>query len=136
MLTFLTATVQFKGKGDHNHTKKRDKPNQKRLKKNVLRSAYKNLKSDCKYFKYFLPQRRAISQFLCELKCKFRFSKSLRQIFHFRLRFVFIKVLYFCSTKSMDSLTLKRHNSFQNKNNGKALHSFASRLSWSFMISA
>ena len=27
----------------------------------------------------------------------------------------------------MDSLTLKRHNFFQNKNNRKATHSFASR---------
>ena len=27
----------------------------------------------------------------------------------------------------MDSLTLKRHNSFQNKNNRKATHSFAHR---------
>ena len=27
----------------------------------------------------------------------------------------------------MDSLTLKRHNSFQNKNKGKATHSFTSR---------
>ena len=27
----------------------------------------------------------------------------------------------------MDSLTLKRHNSFQNKNNRKATHSFAPR---------
>ena len=32
MLTFLTTTVQFKGKGDHSHTKKRGKPNQKNLK--------------------------------------------------------------------------------------------------------
>ena len=28
----------------------------------------------------------------------------------------------------MDSLTLKRHNSFQNQNNRKATHSFAPRL--------
>ena len=27
----------------------------------------------------------------------------------------------------MDSLNLKRHNSFQNKNNRKALHNFAPR---------
>ena len=37
MQTFLTATVQFKGKGDHSHTKKRDKPNQKRLKKKWIK---------------------------------------------------------------------------------------------------
>ena len=35
--------------------------------------------------------------------------------------------LRFCSTKSMDSLTLKRHNSFQNKNNRKTTDSFAPR---------
>ena len=33
--------------------------------------------------------------------------------------------LYFCLTKCMDSLTLKRHNSFQNENNRKATNSFA-----------
>ena len=27
----------------------------------------------------------------------------------------------------MNSLTLKRHNSFQDQNNGKAIHSFAPR---------
>ena len=40
-----------------------------------------------------------------DLKCKFRF----------------------CSTKSIDSLTLERHNSFQNLNNKKATHSFDPR---------
>ena len=45
---------------------------------------------------------------------------------HCRFHFVFIKSLYFCSTKVMDSLTL-RHNSFQNESNRKATHSFASR---------
>ena len=39
----------------------------------------------------------------------------------------FYQSLYFCSTKGMDSLTLKRHNSFQDENNRKATHSFASR---------
>ena len=33
----------------------------------------------------------------------------------------FLLTLYFYSTKSMDSLTLKRYNSFQNKNNRKAV---------------
>ena len=43
-------------------------------------------------------------RFLYELKHKVRLSKSL-----------YFKVLYFCSTKCMDSLTLKHHNnSFQN----------------------
>ena len=35
-----------------------------------------------------------------------------------------LKFLYFCSTKCMEYLTLNRHNSFQNKNNRKATHSF------------
>ena len=33
-----------------------------------------------------------------------------------------LKFKWFCSTKSIDSLTLKRHNSFQNLNNKKATH--------------
>ena len=39
----------------------------------------------------------------------------------------FYLTLNFCSTKGMDSLTLKRHNSFQNKNSRKAAHSFTTR---------
>ena len=39
----------------------------------------------------------------------------------------FYQSLYFCSTKSMDSLTLKCHNSFQSYNNRKATRTFASR---------
>ena len=35
--------------------------------------------------------------------------------------------LYFCSTKTIDSLTLKRRDSFQNKSNRKATHSFTPR---------
>ena len=52
-------------------------------------------------------------------------------IFHsvsFFINFYILVHLYSCSAKSMDSLTLKRHNkSFQNKNNRKATHSFAPR---------
>ena len=47
--------------------------------------------------------------------------------FDFRLRLIFIKSLFFCSTKSGDSFTLKRHNYFQSKNKRKATHSFARR---------
>ena len=39
----------------------------------------------------------------------------------------FFLKLCFCSTKIMDSFTLKRHNSFLNKNNSKATRSFALR---------
>ena len=47
--------------------------------------------------------------------------------FPFSIPFRFYYSLYFCSIKCMDTLTLKRHNSFQNENNRKATHSFASR---------
>ena len=40
--------------------------------------------------------------------------------------FWYVKVS-FCSTKNINSLTLKRYNSFQNSNNRKATHSFAFR---------
>ena len=39
--------------------------------------------------------------------------------------FVFVAITF--STKSTDSLTLKRNNSFQNRNNRKGTHSFAPR---------
>ena len=38
-----------------------------------------------------------------------------------------LKFIYIFSNKMQDSLTLKRYNSFQNWNNRKATHSFASR---------
>ena len=41
--------------------------------------------------------------------------------------FWFLWKFYFCSTKCMDSLILKRLNSFENQNNIKAKHSFAPR---------
>ena len=47
--------------------------------------------------------------------------------FPFSIPFRFYESLYFSSVKLMDSLTLKRHNSFQNQNNGKATLSFACR---------
>ena len=52
--------------------------------------------------------------FLYELKHKFCLSKSVCRIFHFWFCFIFFKTLDFCSTKSVDSLTLHCHNSFQN----------------------
>ena len=61
------------------------------------------------------------------MKLKVRLSKTVFGIFHFHVRFVFIKVLNFCSTKCMDFSTLKRHNSFQNQNNEKSTHNFAPR---------
>ena len=57
-------------------------------------------------------------------KHKVRLSKSECGNFSFWFHFVFIKV-YILFKKSMDSSTWKRHNSYQNKNNRKATHSFA-----------
>ena len=62
--------------------------------------------------------------FLYELKHKVCFSKTVCGIFHFRSHLVFIKVYIFGSRKSMDSLTLRCHNSFQNKNNRKVTYRF------------
>ena len=45
--------------------------------------------------------------------------------FRFSILSRFYLSLYFCSTKRIDSLTLKRHNSLQNKNDKKVTHSFA-----------
>ena len=51
-------------------------------------------------------------------------SQKLCMIFSIFSFVSFYQRLYFCLTKSKNSLTLKRHNSFQNKNNWKATHSF------------
>ena len=67
------------------------------------------------------------------LICDFCMSWSTRFIslklwnFPFSIPFHFYSILYFCSTKCMDSLTLKRHDSYQNQNNRKATPSFAHR---------
>ena len=61
-------------------------------------------------------------RFLYELKHKVHFSKTVCWIFHFRLRFVFIKVV------QQNALTLKRHNSFQNKNDRQDTYNFAPRF--------
>ena len=67
------------------------------------------------------------SQFLFKRKHMVHLSKTVWGISHFWFRLVFFKLYIFFSTKSMDSLTLKRHNSFQNKNIRKDTHSFAPR---------
>ena len=58
------------------------------------------------------PQNSSGSRFLNELKLKLRLSKSMCEFFHFRVRFEFITVYIFVE-KSIDSMNLKRHNSFQ-----------------------
>ena len=54
------------------------------------------------------------SPFLHELKHKVNISETVFRIFHFRFRLDFTKVYIFVQQKSMDSLNLKRHKSFQN----------------------
>ena len=61
--------------------------------------------------------------FLYELKFKIHLSKTMCVAFDFWFHLIFIKV----HQKSMDPSTLKLHDSFQNKNNRKVTHSFASR---------
>ena len=53
-------------------------------------------------------------RFFYERKQKIRVSKNVCGIFHFRLHFVFIKFDILFLKKSIDSLTLKCHNFFQN----------------------
>ena len=50
-------------------------------------------------------------RFLHDLKHKIRLSKTVLGILHFRFNFVFLKLI-FLFKKCMDSLTLKRHDSF------------------------
>ena len=47
-------------------------------------------------------------RFLFEMKLKVRLSKSVRGAFQFSILSSLIKAYYFCLTKSMDSLTLKK----------------------------
>ena len=96
---------------------------------------YKN----CPFFLSRAPTQYSFtfnSRFLYELKHKVRISITVCGIFHFRFRFVFIKVYIFVQPRM-----LKKHglfdsdnliiwlfeNLFQNKNNRKAIHSFAPR---------
>ena len=66
-------------------------------------------------------------QFSYELKNMVHLSKTVWGIFPFLIPSHFYEALYFCSTKSTNSLTLKRHNFFENKSSRKATHSFDSR---------
>ena len=75
---------------------------------NITKNAFVSLSQAPTYDSFTFNLR-----FLYELKLKVHLSKTVCGIFHFRFRFVFSKV-YFCSTKCMDSFTLKCHNPFQN----------------------
>ena len=55
------------------------------------------------------------TRFLFKLKRKVCLFKIVGGIFHFQFCFVFIKDYIFSSTKSMDFLTLQRHNPFKIK---------------------
>ena len=66
------------------------------------------------------------SQFLYELKHKVHLSRCVYGIYHF-----FFLSLYFCLIKNMDSLTLKRHNSFQKKTaTNKKINKYKSRTNF------
>ena len=56
-----------------------------------------------------------------------RLSKTICGMFYFRFRLVFVKLYIFVQQKASTLWILKRHNSFENKNNRKATHSFAPR---------
>ena len=69
-------------------------------------------------------------RFLCEVKHKVCLSikPCVRFLIFNSISFLwFLYFLYFTSTKCMNSLNLKRHNSFQNQNNGKVTHNFPPR---------
>ena len=66
------------------------------------------------------------SWFSYEHKHKVHPCKTVFWIFQFQFHFIFIKIC-FCSTKSMDSLTLKHNSFFQIWNIRKATHTFAPR---------
>ena len=63
-------------------------------------------------------------RFLYKLKHKLRLSKTVCGISHFDPIPFFLKFIFLFN---MDSLTLKRYDSFQNENNRKATHSFPPR---------
>ena len=65
------------------------------------------------------------SQFLYELKRQVHLPSTVCGVSIFD---TVLLSLCFCSTKSNGSLTLKRHNFFQNKTNGKATCSFTPSL--------
>ena len=86
-----------------------------------------------KYALFFLswaPSHQSVNfdlQFLHKLKLKVHLSKTVCEIFYFQFRLTFIKIYSFVQQKARTLLTLKRHNSFQNKYNRKATHNFAPR---------
>ena len=88
MLTFLTATVQFKGKEDHSHTKKQDKPNQKKAEmewsKDVtllpspkLKSVTRNLIRENLFNEGFLISGSKLKSSLSEKKLTSSIEKAL-----------------------------------------------------------
>ena len=66
-------------------------------------------------------------QFLYKLKHKYHLPKNCLWDFPLSIPSRFYQSLYFCSRKSIGSLTLKRRNSLQNRNNRKATDSFTQR---------
>ena len=88
-----------------------------------------NVSKNVLFFLLWAPTHHSFTynlRFLYELKHKVRLSKNICGIFHFRFRFVFMKVYIFVQQNAW-ALTLKRYNSFQTQNNGNATHSFDPR---------
>ena len=61
------------------------------------------------------------------VEARYFFLNNCVRHFQFSISFRSYQSLYFCSTKDMDSLTLKRNNSFESWNNRKSTFAFASR---------
>ena len=79
---------------------------------------------------FFLSRALTHCSFTFNLQFSYKLNKrliSLNLSVGFSILFRLYQNLYFFSMKSMDSLTLKHHNSFQNKSNKKVIHSFAPR---------
>ena len=66
---------------------------------------------------------KIVWDFPFSIPSRFCVGFSIFDSISFLLNFIFL----FNNYIFMDSFTLKRHNSFQNKNNRKATHSFAPR---------
>ena len=100
--------------------------------KKLLSDKISNTK-ECLLFSFLssAPTHQSLTfnlRFLCELKHKVCLSKTLCGMWGFPC-LILIRVfesLYLWSTKCIDSLTSKHHNSFQNESNRKASQNFAS----------
>ena len=98
----------------------------KMLKKNFFgqNTCYKKMHS------FFASSDSSVLLLICNFYAQGSLLQNWVWDFPFSIppRFYYTWTLYFCSSKSMDPWTLKRHNFFQNKNNRKATR-FCSQIS-------